>query len=749
MDRAAGAHGRHAGQRRRPVEDVREQLGGRTLTLGVVPALDATSARARARRRSRRRGQLLRFELPQRAGRRPASRATPTTGRRRSYRQLEPRTDVDLLTGPASCSSPCRRPTQLRMWSDLDPLEAGVGDLPPALDDAALGERVVTWLRVRADGAAQARIRWVGINAVPVRQIERIAVRTAAPTATARPTRCAASRARRCSPGQRGGRHARRQRSDRGAGRQIDDLVAAAARGAGRATRGSDRARAAGARRGRDRRVRARRRGRRAALRRRPARAPPAARARACSRATTSARARPATSPQARSTARRSCRRASRVTNPVRTWGGADAESVATARSRSSRYLQHRDRLVSVDDFESIACRTPGVEIGRVEVLPAFHPDLVPNEPGDAPGVVTLMAIPRFDPGQPDAPRADRLFLNALCRYLDPRRLVTTELVLRGADLQGHLDLGRHRGRGRLRDRRGGRGGEGPAARAARARRSRRARCRATTPLFTPRAHRSRARGWPLAHRGREPRAAGRGRRGSPASPSVADVLLAEGSCAPRADVDRDERARAAAGAGHLGRGRRSDADRRAARRRAARAAPARDRAAPAAGAGRAGDLLMKNVNGTRFHLLLGRGRLGPLPRRRRCRRADARVLVGRRAREPAAAPLLTLPAWDAQRQELTLQPRAIELPATPARRRSTLDARRGAARRPLRQRLPHRRRPPDRCASPPPAAASRARSGRPSRRLRGRSARRSGSIFEPSTPPTASRCSRPTSRSP
>jgi hypothetical protein len=47
------------------------------------------------------------------------------------------------------------------------------------------------------------------------------------------------------------------------------------------------------------------------------------------------------------------------------------------------------------------------------------------------------MAIPRFDPGQPDAPRADRLFLNALCRYLDPRRLVTTELVVRGADYKG------------------------------------------------------------------------------------------------------------------------------------------------------------------------------------------------------------------------------------------------------------------------------------------------------------------------
>src|SRR5262249_35532269 len=109
------------------------------------------------------------------------------------------------------------------------------------------------------------------------------------------------------------------------------------------------------------------------------------------------------------------------VVNPVRTWGGADAGSVVGGGKQGKRFPQHRDRLVSVADFEAIAFRAPGVDVGRIEVLPAFHPDLSPNEPGAAPGVVTIMAIPRFDPVQPDAPRADRLFLNNLCRYLDPR----------------------------------------------------------------------------------------------------------------------------------------------------------------------------------------------------------------------------------------------------------------------------------------------------------------------------------------
>jgi hypothetical protein len=89
-----------------------------------------------------------------------------------------------------------------------------------------------------------------------------------------------------------------------------------------------------------------------------------------------------------------------KVTNPVPTWGGADAETVA--------------------------------DLGRVEVIPAFNPDLPQNEPGDAPGAVTLMVIPRYDPAQPDAPLPDRLFLDAICDYVDPRRLVTTEVFLRG-----------------------------------------------------------------------------------------------------------------------------------------------------------------------------------------------------------------------------------------------------------------------------------------------------------------------------
>jgi predicted phage baseplate assembly protein len=60
------------------------------------------------------------------------------------------------------------------------------------------------------------------------------------------------------------------------------------------------------------------------------------------------------------------------VTNPAPTWGGSDAETVADAEFRIPRWLRHRDRLVTEEDFREIAWATPGVVLGRVEVLP--HP---------------------------------------------------------------------------------------------------------------------------------------------------------------------------------------------------------------------------------------------------------------------------------------------------------------------------------------------------------------------------------------
>jgi predicted phage baseplate assembly protein len=125
-----------------------------------------------------------------------------------------------------------------------------------------------------------------------------------------------------------------------------------------------------------------------------------------------------------------------KVSNPVPTWGGAEAESIPEAEKQAARYLQHRDRLVTAEDFETIVRRTPGVQLGRVEVLPTFNPQVAPPTP--TPGAVTLLVIPSVDALHPAAPEPDRLFLDAICRHVDPRRLVTTEVFLRGPE---YVDL--------------------------------------------------------------------------------------------------------------------------------------------------------------------------------------------------------------------------------------------------------------------------------------------------------------------
>lgn len=413
-------------------EDIRRELGGRTLMLGIVPALDAVSAGlvpggvAQA-------GRLLRFEIPNvapdgKVERDGSGRPNP------QYREIEPRTEVNLLTKPGVVQLALPAAEELRVWADLDPLESGVGSMPPAIEDAELAARVVTWLRVRADGAARARIKWAGINAVPVRQVERIAGEPL-PDGDGRPDQTRRL-ARAPVLGGSVNVYTRVWNDPPRRWIETDDLAAAPPEVPIQDPR------TAPAALPRDTAIEAANvfeldaeagvlrfgdglRGRRLPLEARVFASYEFCRGAAGNVAEGAING----APQLPS--------GFTVTNPVQTWGGADPESVESGEKQIKRFLQHRDRLVSADDFESIALRTPGVQIGRVEVLPAYHPDLAPNEPGSAPGVVTIMAIPALDPEQPDAPRANRLFLDALCRHLDPRRLVTTELVIRGADYKG------------------------------------------------------------------------------------------------------------------------------------------------------------------------------------------------------------------------------------------------------------------------------------------------------------------------
>ncbi len=415
-----------------PWKAVRNALGGRVLTLGVVPAVDASGRVLEpGTGATTSNGTLLGFEMPRTAGggrARTGADGVPL----REYQSLAAATTDDLLGTPGVVQVTLPAADAIDTWRDFDPLEGGVDDVPPTLEDDALVGRLVSWLRVRCTGALQAKFLWLGINTVPVRQLAHVGAEPLA-EGTGQPDQWRQLAHAPVLPASvqvtsfETGNNVRRWQ-------EIDDLVAAGSEvavpdprlppGCTQAALNPVDVFSLDAEAGRLRfgdGLRGRRPAEGARLVARYDWSQGAA-GNVAAGAINSSPALPA---------------GYAVTNPVATWGGADAESTEQGEKQIRRFLQHRDRLVTAADFEAIAWRTPGLDIGRVDVLPAYHPDLGGNQPGDAAGVVTLMVIPAHDPAAPNAPQPDPVFLGAMCSYLDARRLVTTELVLRGPHYRG------------------------------------------------------------------------------------------------------------------------------------------------------------------------------------------------------------------------------------------------------------------------------------------------------------------------
>ena len=401
-----------------------QALAGKTLSLGLVPDVDGQPRTLGTVGQGLVQGEpeaLVSYALPKVST--PADGSAPTA----QYSALQPARAADVLNGPGIVELPLpARAADIATWDNLDPLEAGVGDFPPALEDSAVAGRIVTWVRVTPSSSAGARMRWAGVNATLIEQ--RVAVRNELlGTGDGQPDQRYTLARSGVVP-----ESAVVQVIDTAGPSTwtaVDDLLAA-----------GPEVRVAGSQAGLGSRVTDPRpvdaylidpeagtvrfgdglRGRRP-----PQGARIIAQYDVCE-------GRAGNVPAGAIRSGPGLPGGVQVRNPLPTWGGADAEDVASGEKRVSAFVRHRDRLVTADDFAEIARRAPGVDIARVEVLAAYHPDLGLTQPGDAPGVVTLMLVPRHDPVQPDAPLPDRAFIDALCHHLDARRLITTELVLRG-----------------------------------------------------------------------------------------------------------------------------------------------------------------------------------------------------------------------------------------------------------------------------------------------------------------------------
>ncbi|MBC7823501.1 MAG: putative baseplate assembly protein [Candidatus Parcubacteria bacterium] len=120
-----------------------------------------------------------------------------------------------------------------------------------------------------------------------------------------------------------------------------------------------------------------------------------------------------------------------KVQQPLPMQGGVESETLAEAETRIPGLFRHRDRAVTADDYQRLAAETPGVRLGRVEVLPRFKPQ---QRRFDIPGVVSVMVLPFQESLELPNPRVDRPLLESVQSYLDSRRPLATELYVIGCE---------------------------------------------------------------------------------------------------------------------------------------------------------------------------------------------------------------------------------------------------------------------------------------------------------------------------
>jgi hypothetical protein len=408
------------------VQQAREAIANKTVNIGLVPVLAAADA---ARRLAPGNAQVgdssaISLDIPSipASGGLSSDRTATYQTLRRAPVPVEPAV-VQVNLPPANA---------LTLWNNLEPLEEGADQLPPTLEDSATSARIITWLRLTWPKGAQSRIAWVGINTVFVSQRAHVA-NEILPDGNGRPDQTVTLARQPVLPGSVQltitPPAATAPAATSPAWKEVEDLSAA-----GPEVPVDD------------------------------LRLPPGFRTNPADPANVFALdaeagtirfgdgfhgMRPPAGATIRADYDYSVGSAGNVSdgtikvapalpagitvsNPVRTWGGSDAETVDEGEKQISVWLQHRDRLVTAQDFETTTKRTPGVEIGRVEVLPVYSPTLPQDEAGNAAGAVTLMVIPKFDAVRPDAPTPDPTFINAICDWLDSRRLVTTEVFVRG-----------------------------------------------------------------------------------------------------------------------------------------------------------------------------------------------------------------------------------------------------------------------------------------------------------------------------
>jgi hypothetical protein len=108
---------------------------------------------------------------------------------------------------------------------------------------------------------------------------------------------------------------------------------------------------------------------------------------------------------------------------------GSDAESLQQAKLRAPHDLRTRDRAVTAEDFAYLAARTPEVAVHKAYALARRAVNSAGSALVEKDGSVTVVVLPAHDQPTPQPSEAE---LRAVCEWLEPRRLITTELHVTG-----------------------------------------------------------------------------------------------------------------------------------------------------------------------------------------------------------------------------------------------------------------------------------------------------------------------------
>jgi predicted phage baseplate assembly protein len=131
------------------------------------------------------------------------------------------------------------------------------------------------------------------------------------------------------------------------------------------------------------------------------------------------------------------------VRQEIATGGGSDGETVLEAERRIPAFLANRDRAVTAGDFQTLALATPGLSLGRAEVVQGLMPGAkAAATRQNVPGVVSVFVWPNQQMALGAAPAAKLEQLQRVFAFLRQRALIGTQLfVLAAVPIDIHIGV--------------------------------------------------------------------------------------------------------------------------------------------------------------------------------------------------------------------------------------------------------------------------------------------------------------------